>query len=156
MSHVDTEYSTLSSSHFVDAWNAYVWLKENTAVGMESDVIRNHCRGTVRHFFSPVSRQKTDPLLRFYLLKTEWEADTAHLSSMTQIITHPAYQQIIGMGPIAVRLILQELKGKPGHWFWALKSITGEDPVLPEDRGQIAKMTESWLSWGRRYGYLSE
>jgi hypothetical protein len=69
---------------------------------------------------------------------------------------HPAYQQIIGIGPDAIPLILQELERKPGHWFWALKSITGEDPVLPEHRGQIAKMTESWLSWGYEKGHLPE
>ncbi len=67
---------------------------------------------------------------------------------------HPAYQQIIGMGQDAIPLILAEMKRKPGHWFWALKSITGEDPVLPEQRGRIKKMTEAWINWGRNQGYI--
>ncbi len=88
------------------------------------------------------------------MLKAEWEADTAHLSSVTEIAMHPAYQQIIGMGPIAIPLILSEMKRKPDHWFWALKSITGEDPVLDENRGQILQMTKAWLHWGIEQGYI--
>ena len=57
------------------------------------------------------------------------------------------------MGNYAVPLILSELKRKPGHWFWALKAVTGEDPVLPEQRGRIKEMTKAWLQWGHRQGY---
>ncbi len=95
-----------------------------------------------------------DPLTRFNRLKTEWEDNTAYLSSMTKIVIHPAYQQIIGMGTIAIPFILSEMKRKQGHWFWALKSIAGEDPVPPEYRGRIKQMTAAWLQWGREQGYL--
>jgi len=86
--------------------------------------------------------------MKFYRLKSHWEAETAFLSSVSDIAMHPAYQQIIGMGSVAVPLILREMKKEPGHWFWALKSITGEDPVPPEHRGKITAMTEDWLLWG--------
>jgi len=156
MSYADTRHPTLTEKQFVDAKNANIWLQNSTAVGAESETIRNQYRGTVQHFLVPISRQQTDLLLRFFTLRTWWEADTATLSSTTAIAMHPAYQQIIGIGPEAIPLILQELGRKPGHWFWALKSITGEDPVLPEHRGQIEKMTESWLQWGAQEGYLPE
>lgn len=71
-----------------------------------------------------------------------------------EIAMHPAYQQIIGMGPTAIPFILSEMKEKKGHWFWALKSITGDDPVAPLDRGNVKKMTAAWLSWGREQGYI--
>lgn len=58
------------------------------------------------------------------------------------------------MGHTAIRLILLEMKKRPGHWFWALKSITGEDPVLPEQRGRMKEMTQAWLRWGREKNYL--
>jgi hypothetical protein len=58
------------------------------------------------------------------------------------------------MGPIVIPLILSEMVRKLGHWFWALKSITGEDPVSPEQRGRINEMTEAWLSWGREQRYI--
>ena len=63
--------------------------------------------------------------------------------------THPAYQQIIGMGKEAIPLILEELQREEDHWFWALKAITGEDPVPGKDWGKIQAMRAAWLAWGR-------
>lgn len=67
---------------------------------------------------------------------------------------HPAYQRIIGLGPIAIGLILRELQERPEQWFWALKALTGEDPVSPQSRGQVAAMTAAWLAWGQQRGYV--
>jgi hypothetical protein len=135
----------------IDAVNIDI---NDTAVSYESSLIQDEYRRSVEHYLIPFSRQWSNSLLRFSMLKAEWEADTAHLSSVTEIAMHPAYQQIIGMGPIAIPLILSEMKKKPDHWFWALKSITGEDPVLQENRGQIMQMTKAWLRWGIEQGYI--
>lgn len=126
----------------------------NTAVGNDSSIISNEYERSVEHYSLPYSRQWANPVTRFLTLKTEWEDNTAYLSSMTKIVIHPAYQQIIGMGQIAIPLILLEMEKKPDHWFWALRSITGEDPVLPEHRGRLRQMTEDWLRWGRKNGYI--
>lgn len=67
---------------------------------------------------------------------------------------HPAYQGIIGLGPIALPLILRELEKELDHWFWALKAISGEDPVSPQNRGKMREMTDAWLNWGREKGYV--
>jgi hypothetical protein len=66
---------------------------------------------------------------------------------------HPAYQQIIGIGPAAVPLLLRELERDVDHWFWALKAITGVDPVPPASRGKVREMAAAWLRWGRDQGY---
>jgi hypothetical protein len=66
---------------------------------------------------------------------------------------HPAYQEIIGMGPEVVPLLLADLARQPDHWFTALKAITGANPVDPADCGRIEKMAEAWLQWGRQNGY---
>ncbi len=126
----------------------------DTAVGEESSTIHDEYKRSIEHFFLPYSRLWLDPVTRFITLKTKWGSETAALSSITEIVMHPAYQQIIGMGPVAIPLILSELKEKQGHWFWALKSITGEDPVLSDQRGRIKEMTEAWLRWGRDHGYV--
>jgi hypothetical protein len=105
-------------------------------------------------YYKPLSTRWANPTIRFFHLKDEWERDTAMLSSITDIAMHPAYQQIIGIGPIAVSLILYEMSQKPSHWFWALKSITGEDPVPLGAKGNIKEMTEAWLNWGREQRYL--
>lgn len=76
------------------------------------------------------------------------------LSSSTEKAVHPAYQRIIGLGPAVVPLVLRELEQHGGHWFWALRALTGENPVRPEDAGQVRKMTESWLEWGRQRGLV--
>ncbi|MEH2253583.1 hypothetical protein [Nostoc sp.] len=89
----------------------------------------------------------------FIKLANQWRSETKHMSLMSDMILHTAYQQIIGMGRDAVPLILEELSREPEHWFWALKSITGANPIKPEDRGRLKKMAEAWLDWGRQHGY---
>ena len=126
----------------------------NTGVSEESSVIYRDYESSIEHYLLPISRQLENPVIRFLTLKAQWEIETAVLSSTTEIAMHPAYQQIIGMGHVAVPLILSEMKKKPGHWFWALKSITGEDPVSPKQIGRIKEMSEAWLCWGRKQGYL--
>lgn len=128
---------------------------DSTAVGEESSFIYSVYERSVKHYFLPYSRQWANPLTRFLTLKKEWEDNTAYLSSMTKIVMHPAYQQIIGMGQVAIPLILSEMRKKPDHWFWALRSITGKDPVLSEHRGRFKQMTEDWLKWGRENGYIA-
>lgn len=126
---------------------------DNTAESEESLKIDKERKCSIEHFLELISRQWAHPVIKFLKLKDQWEAETSILSSDTEIAMHPAYQQIIGMGTNAIPLILSEMKKKPGHWFWALKSITGEDPVLPEQRGRVKEMTEAWLRWGREKGY---
>ena len=83
----------------------------------------------------------------FDRLVAEWKEDTKYLSSSDAIIDHPAYQQIIRMGKPVLPLIMQTLEEAGGHWFWALREITGEDPVQPEEWGNITAMTARWLAW---------
>lgn len=82
-------------------------------------------------------------------LAENWHRETDHLSSINDIALNFNYQRIIGMGPMVVPLILGELRKRGGHWFWALRAISGEDPVDAKDRGNYAKMTEAWLNWSR-------
>lgn len=91
---------------------------------------------------------------KFYTLKTKWEEETLFLSSINEIAMHPDYQKIIGMGEPAIPFILNEMRKKTGHWFWALKSISGEDPVPPELKGKIKEMTIKWLQWGKNRSYI--
>jgi hypothetical protein len=76
------------------------------------------------------------------------------VSSSTELVLNSAYQQIVGMGRSALPLILRSLSSQGGHWFWALKHISGEDPLSPEDAGNYEKNREAWLAWGREHHYL--
>ena len=95
------------------------------------------------------------PRAEFEQLAAEWKQETAHLSSVSVIAQHPAYQQIIGMGKEAIPLILQDLRETRAQWFWALRSIARESPVNPEDRGDVDAMTDAWLEWGRRSQHIT-
>ena len=89
----------------------------------------------------------------FSILVSKWKADTQLSSSTTEICTHPVYQGIIGMGPAVLPLIFKELEREPDHWFWALKAITGADPVATEHVGRLDDMARDWLRWARIQGY---
>lgn len=92
---------------------------------------------------------------RFQKLKQKWVEDTAHMSNPRERSMHWAYQRIIGMGEPAVTLMLEDMEENgPHHWFWALQTITGADPVDEEDRGRVPVMAETWIEWGRENGYL--
>ncbi len=91
---------------------------------------------------------------RFRELVADWQTDVAHLSSTTARVQHPAYREIIALGPPAVPLLLRELERRPNHWFAALRSLTGADPVVPADRGHLERMAEAWIRWGQERGYL--
>src|SRR5437773_8167335 len=82
---------------------------------------------------------------RFRALADQWKAETALLSSSSALAAHPAYRAIIALGPPVLPLLLRELEREPVHWFEALKEISGEDPVRPEDWGRIPAMAAAWL-----------
>ena len=88
----------------------------------------------------------------FSSLVRQWKDETLTLSSIEEIALHPAYQRIIGMGPAVVPWILRELEAEPDQWFWALRALTGENPVDTGARGRIAEMAQCWLSWARHRG----
>lgn len=91
---------------------------------------------------------------KFLALAAVWSYDVGPTSSITQMVAHPAYLQIIGLGRAVLPYLFAELARQPDHWFYALAAITGEDPVPPGADGNVAAMTEAWLTWGRRHGYL--
>lgn len=76
-----------------------------------------------------VAVESGDLLATFRKLADTWSEETGGLSIIQKKVQHPAYQQIIALGPAAVPLLLRELEREPDHWFWALAAITGENPV---------------------------
>lgn len=100
---------------------------------------------------APVSIFSANPRSRFERLAREWESTTQFSSSVHQMSMDTSYQQIIGMGPAALPFIFERMKERPGHWFWALQAITGEDPVRPDHAGDIEAMTGDWLRWAAEH-----
>jgi hypothetical protein len=87
-------------------------------------------------------------------LLARWRQDTAYLSSSTQITGHPAYQELIAIGPTALPFLFRDLEQTgDGHLSKALSAITGAHPVPAEERGQIRKISQTWLGWARENGH---
>ena len=92
---------------------------------------------------------------QFNRLAEQWTRETGHESFIQRAALHPAYQQIIGMGPRVIPLILRDLEETHRQWFWALRAITGQSPIPDESKGNVRKMTEAWLDWGRLNHYIN-
>lgn len=120
------------------------------ALSNEAAVVANEQEDAWRHFISSVSL----PREMFGNLVKSWDFDTGTSSYIEEIISNQSFRGIIGLGPIAIPLILEELAAQPSFLFVALEEISGVNPVKPEHRGDIAAMTQDWLDWGRQRGYL--
>ena len=106
----------------------------------------------------PVKRPLTSPpaeSIEQHLRRLEsiWTAETGYLSDPNEIVNHPAFLEIIRLGEAVVPILLRDLDERPRLWVWALPEITGADPVPALDRGNIRKMSDVWLRWGKEHGY---
>jgi hypothetical protein len=92
---------------------------------------------------------------KFERLRDRWKSERGPHSNIAKLTMHDAYQSIIGMGEAAVPLLLKELQnGSTDYWYWALQAITEQDPIPFTDAGNAKKMSEAWVEWGKRQGYL--
>ncbi|MEG4290630.1 hypothetical protein Q5692_18840 [Microcoleus sp. C2C3] len=113
---------------------------------------------TIRDTLDPsllgnLEKDKVELEAEFKKFAEKWRVETGMLSLVTQKSMHQAYQRIIGMGQPVIPLILRDLEQKPDHWFWALRAITGDNPVKPEQRGRMKQMAQAWIQWGKEHGY---
>ena len=91
---------------------------------------------------------------KFHRLADRWREESQLMSSSGAMARLESYQSIIRMGGDAIPLILRELEREPNHWFIALETLTGTNPVPNEDRGIINRMADAWLRWGREHRHI--
>ncbi|MCA1567033.1 MAG: hypothetical protein LC803_15560 [Acidobacteria bacterium] len=104
----------------------------------------------------PTKSGDADLEQEFHRLADQWRNETFHLSLAREQADNLAYHQIIGMGEKALPFIFRELQETTSDWFWALKAITRADvEVRPEDRGNVHRIAEAWLEWGRENGHVA-
>lgn len=92
---------------------------------------------------------------RFHRLAAQWKQQSGYLSDSRKMAMLRPYQEIIGMGLPVVPLILDELRIEPNHWYWALEAITGENPVPVGVDGDMGRIRDAWLEWGRGQGLIA-
>jgi hypothetical protein len=102
---------------------------------------------------APVKTDESTELQVASLL-SRWREETAYQSSSTAITGHPAYLEVIAVGPAALPFLFRDLEQTgDGHLSKALTAITGAHPIPAEERGQIRKIAETWLRWAKENGY---
>jgi hypothetical protein len=83
-----------------------------------------------------------------------WLSQTRHISSPIDKYLHPSYARIIGLGWAVVPHILRSLKRQPNDWFYALRAVTGENPVPASAAGDVRRMANIWIAWGEAEGLI--
>lgn len=96
---------------------------------------------------------------KFNELAQRWDEETIDLSSLTEILSHESYLAIIALGRPVLPLLFSELEKHPNYWFTAISSILRandeySDVVDEADYGNLQKMTDAWLEWGKEHSYL--
>lgn len=100
-------------------------------------------------------KRSENPISRtFRTHARRWKSDTQFISSLSEKYLHPSYARIIGLGWAALPLILGSLKRNPDDWYYALRAITGENPVPDTAAGNMPEMSRLWLKWGRERGLV--
>lgn len=125
----------------------------SSGFGTDAAFVVAQIGNTADHFAKPFSRYWKSIENKFVFYKQQWEQDVGFSSSMSQICMNLNYQRIIGLGHAVLPHIFEDLKNETKPWFWALTSITGEDPVSSEHRGDFKAMAEDWEKWAIDNGY---
>lgn len=93
---------------------------------------------------------------KFLFASNTWKQNLMFSSLSHNLLSNRAYQDIIVMGKKALPFIYEDMKKNgPNDWFIALNIITGIDPVSPENRGYMEKMTLDWIRWIEDNGYVA-
>ncbi len=94
---------------------------------------------------------------KYLKLREEWEEGTATISSLTIQMEHPAFQEILQLGPDVIPFILEDIQHEASWIIIALPILAGERPTIrPEDAGRLSILVASWLEWGQAKGYLQK
>lgn len=85
----------------------------------------------------------------FEKLADEWEQEVSNISSLTAMVAHPKYREIVDMKWRVVPFLISDLQHKRRFWLPALEEITGIQPFDPGDSGNTRRMIDAWVRWGK-------
>jgi hypothetical protein len=85
----------------------------------------------------------------FNKLAAAWEEDVSNMSSLTAMIGHPKYREIVDMKWQVVPFLINDLQHNKRFWLPALEEITGVQPFDPSDSGNSKRMIDAWVRWGK-------
>lgn len=109
--------------------------------------IRNSSYAVANNPHAQYAKHVLDYVDDFYLLLSEWREETEFCSSLSEIVEHSSFKNIIKLGRKIVPLIIEEIKNEPSLLVLTLPRImAGEDPVDEKDWGNIPAMTKAWIN----------
>jgi hypothetical protein len=105
---------------------------------------------------SPVARGKGQETVaeRFHRLAAEWSREVQNVSSLTAMVAHPKYRQIVDLGWEVVPFLLTDLQRNKRFWLPALHEITEIQPFDSSDAGNSKRMMNAWIKWGKNKRYI--
>lgn len=95
-----------------------------------------------------------DLYLEFRRLADKWEEETRGYAFRSRAVQHVEHQQIVDLGEQVIPWMLEDFAAGKGDWFYALRLLTGADPIKEEERGYVPRMRAAWLEWGRQHGWF--
>lgn len=90
----------------------------------------------------------------FEILKNLWLEETKMSSNVYMTLKHPAHLSILNLGIEIIPFLLEDLQEHNNHWFYTLSIITGENPIMPESLGDIEKISDDWIEWGKSKNFI--
>lgn len=132
-------------------------ITKNTGLTQEASILSCNYSNAVSIFKGNSvlisDRIENQEFKHFLQLKDKWKSETLYYSSSSHIFNNSAYREIISLGSKTIPWIIRELKKTNDHWFYALKKISGENPIKPDHYGVITKMKEDWIEWAQKNNY---
>ena len=142
-----TEYLILSSSWENPLFdqNVMISILKCDADAREADRVKST---------TPSAEAKETVAERFHRLAAEWSKEVQNVSSLTAMVAHPKYRQIVDLRWDVVPFMLIDLQRNKRFWLPALYEITGIQPFDPSDAGNSKRMMDAWIKWGKNKRYI--
>ena len=87
---------------------------------------------------------------QFERLSREWAdhcSKVRHSSNIFKYLDHPAYRQIVRLGPTIIPNIIAIYQCSELPWGFVLQDITGLRMIADSNAYSPAEMKQRWLSW---------
>lgn len=85
--------------------------------------------------------------------KAIWREETLMQSSPDLIYGNKHYENIINMGEIAIKFMLNDMyRNDEFLWTKALRELTGSNPLDEDDAGIVKAIVNKWLKWAKERG----
>lgn len=145
----------MGSTNLTDVTDSDLWEELWQRLGQDglveiakSMIEEDNAQRKIDDFFK---RQKSVALgHKFERLAVWWESGTMHFSSSRMMKEHPAFQQLVDLGPDIIPLAMERLKRDLGvFWFLVLLELVDNPPDTAVE-GDMAEMRKRWVEWEKK------